>query len=130
MYSIMLYMKTRVTFRVEAELANALRELPNQTKFVEDALRNALGETCPVCHGEGTILSRGMRVSNVREQGIKKLSRDEAQQLQRIYRLGREVAATRLDLRQRGRRVGFSLRRGQNELLHGVLLSQDRASNP
>ena len=35
----MLYMKTRVTFRVEADVAEALRELPNQTRFVEDALR-------------------------------------------------------------------------------------------
>ena len=124
MYSIMLYMKTRVTFRVEADLADALRELPNQTKFVEDALRNALGRTCPVCHGEGRLIQRGIRVSNVREQGIKRLNRDEAQQLQRLYRLGQEIAATRIDLRKRGRRVGFSLRRDQHEILKGVLGSE------
>jgi len=117
----MLYMKTRVTFRVEADLASALRELPNQTRFVEDALRNALGQTCPACHGEGRLILRPMRVSNVREQGLERLSRDQAQQLQRIYRLGREVAATRLDLRARGKRIGFSLRRGQSEILRGVL---------
>lgn len=117
----MLYMKTRVTFRVEADLASTLRELPNQTRFVEEALRNALGQTCPACHGEGRLILRRMRVSNVREQGLKSLSRTEAQQLQGIYRLGREVFATRLDLRRRGKRIGFSLRRGQNEILHGVL---------
>lgn len=121
MYSILLYMKTRVTFRVEADLADALRELPNQTRFVEDALRDALGRTCPVCRGDGRLPLRAIRVSNVRREGIKRLNRGEAQQLQRIYRLGQEVAATRLDLRKRGRHVGFSLRRDHHEILAGVL---------
>jgi len=124
MYSILLYMKTRVTFRVDAALADALRELPNQTKFVEDTLRSALGRTCPVCHGNGRLMLPGLRVSNVRKQGIKRLNRDEAQQLQRIYRLGQEVAATRIELRKRGRRVGFSMRRDEHELLQGVLGSE------
>jgi len=124
MYSRMLYMKTRVTFRVEADLADALRELPNQTRFVEDALRDALGRTCPVCRGDGRLPLRVIRVSNVRRQGIKRLNRDEAQQLQRIFRLGQELAATRIDLRKHGRRVGFSLRRDQQELLAGILNSQ------
>jgi len=124
MYSIMLYMKTRVTFRVEADLADALRELPNQTRFVEDALRDALGRTCPVCRGDGRLPLRVIRVSNVRRQGINRLNRDEAQQLQRIYRLGQEVAATRIDLRKQGRRVAFSLRRDQQEILTGVLNSE------
>src|SRR5688572_16635219 len=87
MYSIMLYMKTRVTFRVDADLADALRELPNQTKFVEDALRDSLGRTCPLCRGDGRLPLRRIRVSNVREQGIKRLSRQEAQQLQKVFRL-------------------------------------------
>jgi hypothetical protein len=125
MYSIMLYMKTRVTFRVEADLADALRELPNQTRFVEDALRDALGRTCPVCRGDGRLPPRVIRVSNVRREGIKRLSRGEAQQLQKIYRLGQELAATRLDLRKQGRRVGFSLRREQHEILTGVLNSEN-----
>ena len=120
----MLYMKTRVTFRVEADLAESLRELPNQTRFVEDALRDALGRTCPVCRGDGRLPLRVIRVSNVRREGIKRLNRGEAQQLQSIYRLGQEVAATRLDLRKQGRRVGFSLRRNQHEILTGVLNSE------
>ncbi len=124
MYSIMLYMKTRVTFRVDPSLADALRDLPNQTRFVEDALRNALGRTCPVCHGDGRLPMRGIRVSNVREQGIKRLNRAEAQQLQRVYRLGQEVAATRIELRKHGRRVVFSMRRDHYEILNGVLSSE------
>lgn len=86
-------------------------------------MRDALGRTCPVCRGDGRLPQRVIRVSNVRREGIKRLSRGEAQQLQRIYRLGREVAATRLDLRKQGRRVEFSLRREQHEILSGVLNS-------
>jgi hypothetical protein len=120
----MLYMKTRVTFRVENDLADALRELPNQTRFVEDALRGALGRACPVCGGDGRVPLRDIRVSNVRAQGIKRLNREEAQQLQRIYRLGQEVAATRIELHRRGRRVGFSMRRNREEILNGLLNSE------
>jgi len=117
----MLYMKTRMTFRLDRDLANALRDLENQTKFVEDALRDALGRTCPVCKGDGRLPARSIRVSNVRKQGIKRLSRDEAQQLQRIFRIGQQVAATRIELTKRGRRVGFSMRRDRHEILVGVL---------
>ena len=87
-------------------------------------MRNALGRACPVCHGDGRLPLRAVRVSNVREQGIKRLSRAEAQQLQRIYRLGQQVAATRIDLTRLGRRIGFSLRRDRQEILEGVLGSE------
>jgi len=117
-------MKTRVTFRVESDLADALRDLPNQTRFVEDALRDALGRTCPVCHGHGRLPLRRIRVTNVRTQGIRRLSRHEAQQLQKVYRLGQEVAATRIELVKRGRRVGFTMQREKTELLKGVLAQQ------
>lgn len=117
----MLYMKTRVTFRVDADLADALRELPNQTRFVEDALRDSLGRACPLCRGEGRLSLRKLRVTNVRELGVKRLTREEAQQLQKVFRLGREVAATRIELGRHGRRVGFSLHRDKNEILSGVL---------
>jgi len=124
MYSILLYMKTRVTFRVEDDLANALRDLPNQTRFVEEALRDALGRTCPVCLGHGRLPMRRIRVTNVRTQGIRHLSRDEAQQLQKVFRLGQEVAATRIELVKLGRRVGFRMQREKTELLNGVLAQQ------
>ena len=121
MYSIMLYMKTRVTFRIEDDLADTLRELPNQTKFVEDALRDALGRACPVCSGTGRVPLRTLHVSNVRECGIKSLSRDEAIQLRTVFRLGQEVAATRIELHKQGRRVSFTMKRDTLELLNGVL---------
>jgi Arc/MetJ family transcription regulator len=117
----MLYIKTRVTFRVDDELADALRELPNQTKFVEDALRDALGRACRTCHGSGRVPLRALRVTNVRGIGVRRLHRDEAVELQKVFRLGQEVAATRIELRKHGRRVGFTLRRGKAELLDGIL---------
>lgn len=117
-------MKTRVTFRVENDLADALRDLPNQTRFVEDALRDALGRTCPACLGQGRIPLRRIRVTNVRTQGIRSLSREEAQQLQKVFRLGQQVAATRIDLVKVGRRVGFKMQRERAELLNGILAQQ------
>jgi hypothetical protein len=123
-YSILLYMKTRVTFRIDDNLAIALRDLPNQTKFVEDALREALGRTCPACAGTGRLPLRSISVTNVREGGIKRLTRDEAQHLQRVFRLGQEVAATRIDLQRQGRRVTFTMKREELDLLAGTLTSQ------
>lgn len=120
----MLYMKTRVTFRIDDNLAVALRELPNQTKFVEDALREALGRTCPVCAGSGRLPLRSLSVTNVREGGIKRLTRDEARHLQRVFRLGQELAATRIDLTRHGRRVTFTMKRDGLDLLDGALTSQ------
>ena len=43
--------KQRVTFRIDRELGDALRQLPNQTAFVERVLREALGRICPLCDG-------------------------------------------------------------------------------
>jgi hypothetical protein len=124
MYSILLYMKTRVTFRIDDNLAIALRDLPNQTRFVEDALREALGRTCPVCAGSGRVPLRSLSVTNVRDGGIKRLTRDEARHLQRVFRLGQELAATRIELQRHGRRVTFSMKREELDLLDGTLTPQ------
>lgn len=123
MYSILLYMKTRVTFRIDDTLAVTLRELPNQTKFVEDALREALGRTCPVCAGSGRLALRSLSVTNVRDAGIRRLTRDEARHLQRVFRLGQELAATRIELERQGRHVSFAMKREDLELLDGTLTS-------
>lgn len=114
-------MTTRVTFRIDDDLAATLRELPNQTKFVEDTLREALGRTCPVCAGNGRLPLRRLSVTNVRDGGIKRLTRDEALHLQRVFRLGHEVAATRIELRRQGRHVAFAMQREGRELLGGTL---------
>ncbi len=125
MYSIMLHMKTRVTFRIQADLANALRELPNQTTFVEDALRSALGRICPVCSGHGRLAMRRLHVTNVRETGISRLTRYQAQELQKVFRLGQQVAATHIALEKRGGGVRFTMTRDGGNLISGLLDRQE-----
>ena len=121
----MLYMKTRVTFRIQHDLANALRELPNQTTFVEEALRSALGRTCPVCAGQGRVALHRLRVTNVRDSGISRLTRHQAQELQKVFRLGQQVAATHIDLEKRGSRVRFTMTRNGGSLISGILDRQE-----
>jgi hypothetical protein len=121
----MLYMKTRVTFRISPDLADALRELPNQTTFVEDALRSALGRRCPVCAGLGRIAMRRLQVANVRDSGIERLTRAQAQELQQVFRLGQQVAATHIDLEARAGRVRFTMLRDGGNVLAGTLDQQE-----
>ena len=121
MYSKMLYMKTRVTFRVANELAESLRELPNQTQFVEAALRNALGVACPTCEGTGRVSGRALRVPNFRKTSLPSLDRQTASQLQGVVRLARRLAATDVALAKSEEDTGlsFSILRGSDLLLRG-----------
>jgi hypothetical protein len=118
----MLYvMKTRVTFRVAPELADALRDLPNQTHFVEQALREALREKCPACGGTGRAESHALRVSNFREHALPPLRRELALQLRGLVGFGRRAAATDLSLRSERGGLAFALLRGEEILLEGAL---------
>src|SRR6478752_4994059 len=123
MYSIMLYMKTRVTFRVADDLAMTLRSLPNQTAFVEAALREALRESCPACGGTGRAAGSGLRVSNLRSQSIGPLSRDSALQLKTLVALARHAAATdvRLERARASSDIDFIVARGDTVLTRGTL---------
>ena len=115
-------MKTRVTFRVSAELAESLRHLDNQTLFVEQALREALREKCPVCGGSGRVTHAGVHVSNFREKAIPPIARDAAVQLKGIVALARHSAATNVELEsRRGGGLGFIVARGRDVLLRGTL---------
>lgn len=125
MYSIMLYMKTRVTFRVAEDLAETLRGLPNQTAFVEAALREALREKCAACGGTGRAAGHALRVSNLRSASLGVLERPAALQLKGVVALARHAAATHV-LLERGRDssdIGFAVTRGEQVLLRGTLLS-------
>jgi hypothetical protein len=44
-----------VTFKVDAELADALRAVENRSAFIREALRNAIAGSCPLCQGSGTM---------------------------------------------------------------------------
>jgi hypothetical protein len=122
MYSNMLYMKTRVTFRISPELAESLRDLPNQTLFVERALKEALRERCPACGGSGRKNEHGLWISNFRAEQIPALSREAALELKGLVSLARHAAATRVELRRaRKGAVGYRVTRGDEELLSGEL---------
>lgn len=128
----MLYMKTRVTFRVAEDLAETLRGLPNQTAFVEAALREALREKCPACGGTGRASGHGLRVSNLRRASLGVLERSAALQLKGLVALARHAAATDVLLeRSRGSAdIGFAVTRGEQVLLRGTLLSSVSQAEP
>jgi len=117
----MLYMKTRVTFRVAEDLAETLRRLPNQTQFVEQALREALRDECPTCAGTGRVSSQRVKVSNFRDAALPPLQREVALQLKSIVELGRRSAATRVELSRARGGMSFVLARGTEVLLRGTL---------
>jgi hypothetical protein len=132
MYSVMLYMKTRVTFRVAEDLAETLRGLPNQTAFVEAALREALREKCRACGGTGRAPGYGLRVSNLRSASLGVLQRAAALQLKGVVVLARHAAATDVLLeRRRGDiDIAFAVKRGDEVLLRGSLLSSAARAEP
>jgi hypothetical protein len=125
MYSIMLYMRTRVTFRVADDLAQKLRELPNQTSFVEAALREALRRKCPACGGTGRVSSEATSVSNFKRAALPPLDRAAALQLKQLVGLARRVGANAIHLAPAAdaKAVGFAVARGDEVLLSGTLSS-------
>jgi hypothetical protein len=112
-------MKTRVTFRVDADLAESLRQLPNQTAFVERALREALARECPLCDGRGRVGDVALRVPDFRSRRLPRLGGDAARRLREIVRLGRRVWATELDLARGDAGWRFRLLRKDEVLLAG-----------
>lgn len=44
-----------VAFKVEAELADLLNQLPNKSAFIRKAIAAQLGMACPLCHGSGVV---------------------------------------------------------------------------
>lgn len=121
--------KTRMTFRVSADLAEGLRQLPNQTAFVESVLQEALGRLCRHCHGTGVAPDVHLAVSNFKELPVGRLDRSSAAQLKALVRLGRQLLATRLVLEaSRGSaELGFRLAREDTVLLAGTIPPGDES---
>ena len=121
MYSNMLYMKTRVTFRVDPRLADALRQVPNQTRFVERALKEALGKSCPLCRGSGRVVGASLRVSDFRSASLPKLEKAAAAPFKGLVRFGKRMQATDLELGARpgSASVAFRIARDDETLLSG-----------
>jgi hypothetical protein len=126
----MLYMsRIRMTFRVEPELARSLRHLPNQTQFVERALKEALGQSCPLCGGCGRLVGGSLRVSDFRSAALPRLERNAAAQLRGLVRFGRRTLATALELEAQPEEgdLGFRIARDDETLLSGRLNASDGA---
>ena len=113
--------RQRVTFRLDAYLVEALRQLPNQTTFVGRVLHEALGRVCPLCHGTGEAPGVHLNVSNLKNLPTPRLDRTSAAQLKALVRLGRELMATdlALEVQPEGRQLGFRLAREDQLLLTG-----------
>lgn len=127
MYSKLLYPmarsanKQRVTYRLDPELAGALKQLPNQTAFVERTLREALAQLCPLCHGTGEAPGVHLSVSNLKRSPIGRLDRAAAARLRALVRLGRQLLATELALEpaEAPSELAFRLEREDQTLLTG-----------
>ena len=44
-----------VTFKVDAELGEVMRRIPNRSRFIRSAILAALGGICPLCNGSGVL---------------------------------------------------------------------------
>ncbi|AHC16148.1 ribbon-helix-helix domain-containing protein [Salinispira pacifica] len=44
-----------ISFKVEEDLAEVIKQLPNRSQFIRQALLAALDSTCPLCQGTGQI---------------------------------------------------------------------------
>lgn len=47
--------QSTITFKVEEQLAQSLRGIPNRSAFIRNAILSALGNLCPLCQGSGVL---------------------------------------------------------------------------
>ena len=44
-----------VTFKVDQNLFKIIKEIPNRSEFIRQAIISALGSVCPLCNGTGML---------------------------------------------------------------------------
>ena len=44
-----------ITFKVDRELAEIIKRMPNRSAFIRKAIMLAIDNTCPLCQGSGII---------------------------------------------------------------------------
>ena len=44
-----------ITFKVDEGLYEVIRNIPNRSEFIRNALLSALGNICPLCNGTGIL---------------------------------------------------------------------------
>ena len=49
-----------ITFKADADLADAISHISNRSEFIREAVLAALDNTCPLCHGTGRFSPRQM----------------------------------------------------------------------
>ena len=50
-----------ITFKVDPDLAEAMRSIPNRSAFIRKALIQALERLCPLCGGSGLLNAEELR---------------------------------------------------------------------
>ncbi len=44
-----------ISFKVDEDLLDAIRQIPNRSEFIRSAIISALGSVCPLCNGSGML---------------------------------------------------------------------------
>ncbi len=44
-----------ITFKVDQDLAELIKQLPNRSQFIRHAILNMMENTCPLCQGTGIL---------------------------------------------------------------------------
>jgi len=44
-----------ITFKVDEDLLDAIKDIPNRSEFIRMAILEALGSVCPLCNGSGML---------------------------------------------------------------------------
>lgn len=47
--------QTIVTFKVDQDLLEVIRDIPNRSEFIRAAIMTALESVCPLCNGTGLL---------------------------------------------------------------------------
>ena len=50
-----------ITFKVDDELYQAIKNIPNRSEFIRSAILGALGSVCPLCNGSGMLTKNQKR---------------------------------------------------------------------
>ena len=68
-----------ITFKVESQLAEILKRMPNRSQFIRSAILNSLEHVCPLCQGLGGVGCDGPGVPDeaVHELGRKLGGQDD-----------------------------------------------------
>jgi metal-responsive CopG/Arc/MetJ family transcriptional regulator len=50
-----------ITFKVDSDLLEAIKGIPNRSEFIREAITSALGVICPLCSGSGMLTQNQKR---------------------------------------------------------------------